>query len=350
MTRAVVYAFLATAFVFLMVCLPIINKRGHNIRLSQNRRLGYTFLIPNFDPLVVKMERLAEEKDLSNESNFDNSKKNSNNFEAEDYADGEYISDDGKLNITLRLTTLFQLIDKAPKDGRINFEELQTWNREQAVERLMYKTQKEMDLHDKDGDEEISFTEYFPQFSREEIERKDMGHGEAGWWMEQFRNADVDGDGTLNLDELNNFLHPEDSSNKEIQKWLLRDRIRWMDDDQDGKISFAEFQMYVYNIYKAYAGFETDVTNLPTAKQKFQKLDTDENLFLDVDELIPFLHYLKPGELSYATYYASYLIQEADDDGDRHLSLDEMINHENTFYTTVFHDRNEDHDDFFDEL
>jgi hypothetical protein len=28
-----------------------------------------------------------------------------------------------------------------------------------------------------------------------------MGHGEAGWWKEQFENADIDQNGSLNFDE-----------------------------------------------------------------------------------------------------------------------------------------------------
>ena len=35
------------------------------------------------------------------------------------------------------------------------------------------------------------------------IEKNEMGHGEAGWWMLQFRNADVDRNGTLDFDEFN---------------------------------------------------------------------------------------------------------------------------------------------------
>lgn len=35
------------------------------------------------------------------------------------------------------------------------------------------------------------------------IERNEMGYGEAGWWMQQFKNADVDRNGTLDFDEFN---------------------------------------------------------------------------------------------------------------------------------------------------
>ena len=34
-----------------------------------------------------------------------------------------------------------------------------------------------------------------------ETEKNGMGHGEAGWWKEQFDNADIDQSGSLSFDE-----------------------------------------------------------------------------------------------------------------------------------------------------
>ncbi|KAK9292032.1 hypothetical protein L1049_019986 [Liquidambar formosana] len=90
----------------------------------------------------------------------------------------------------------------------------------------------------------------------------------------------------------------------------------------------------------------------PHPEEIFDKLDVNKDKFLTVEELIPILRYLYPGELSYAKHYSSYLIHEADDNGDGRLTLDEMLNHEYIFYSTVYDDRNEDDDDDFihDEL
>lgn len=33
-----------------------------------------------------------------------------------------------------------------------------------------------------------------------------MGHGEAGWWKQQFDNADVDRNGTLSFDEFKEYV------------------------------------------------------------------------------------------------------------------------------------------------
>lgn len=64
---------------------------------------------------------------------------------------------------------LFPFIDGEPEDGYISLRELEAWNVKQAKDRLFYRTQKDMDYYDKDGDGEISFREYLPQFSEEQI-------------------------------------------------------------------------------------------------------------------------------------------------------------------------------------
>ncbi|EEF36123.1 Reticulocalbin-2 precursor, putative [Ricinus communis] len=348
MAKVVAFPVLATAFVILIITSRI-NKHNSPSIFGLNRRLGYTFPIPTFDPLVVKIQRAAEAKGLIKKGNPIGSEERNSNIVVETENAYEYLSENGTLNMTLRLMFIFPLLDNASKDGKVSFEELQQWNKEQAIERLTYRTDKEMELHDKDGDGMINFSEYLPQFSKEDIDENSTAHGEAGWWMLQFKNADIDQNGFLDYDEFNDFLHPEDTNNDKIQRWMLREKIRLMDDDGDGKLNFAEFSMHVYSIYKIYGEFEASRSNLATAKEKFEELDTNKDEFLEVKELLPILCYLKPGELSYAKYYASYLIQEADDNGDNYLTLDEMLNHENTFYTTMY-DNDDYDDDFHDEL
>lgn len=346
MAKAVVYTLLATTFIIFVLFYP--KEEENKNHLGPSRRLGYKFPIPTFDPLVSQMERLAEEKGLGNQTNSINLENNSHIGNIADA--NEYFSDEGKLNITLRLINLFPLLDKAPKDEVISFQELEAWNIQQTVDRLSYRTQSEMADWDKDGDGAISFSEYLPQFSEEDIVKKEMGHGEAGWWKEQFVNADVDQNGSLNLNELNNFLHPEDSTNEKIQNWVLREKIKRMDNDDDGKLSFVEFLDRTYNIYKSYIEFETGVADIPTAEDKFAELDLNKDKFLEVEELKPIFRYLHPGELSYAKYYTSYLIHEADDNRDGKLTLDEMLDHEFLFYSTVYDENSDDYDEFHDEL
>ncbi|XWS38004.1 hypothetical protein CRYUN_Cryun19dG0093300 [Craigia yunnanensis] len=137
---------------------------------------------PHFDPLVSRIERSAEEKGLS----FD---LEHISYVAEVEDADEYSDDEGNLNTTQR-------------------------------------TDRDMSWHDKNGDAAINFNEYLPQFIEADIDENEKGYREAGWWMEQFNNADVDTSGNLDFNEFKGFLHPKDSDDEEIQKWLLREKMK----------------------------------------------------------------------------------------------------------------------------
>lgn len=113
------------------------------------------------------MERIAEEDELqSRENAIGTGKTEKENQIPEAYRD---YYDEGRLNITLRLLVLFPLLDNSPKDEAISYEELNDWIAGQAKERLNYRTRKELAFHDKNGDGAISFHEYLPQFTEEDI-------------------------------------------------------------------------------------------------------------------------------------------------------------------------------------
>ncbi|KAK7293909.1 hypothetical protein RJT34_16788 [Clitoria ternatea] len=349
MSKAVVYVLIATATLFFIYLSPLTieEEKGH-----LNRRFGYKLVerAPNFDPFLTKIEREVENKTQDEHVPnimFSLNSTTTINDVAETY---EYLTSGGKLNTTLRLIILFPLIDRQPKDGMVDFKELEAWITQQAEERLNYLTQDELDSKDKNGDLAISFREYLPQFSEEVIEKKEMGHGEAGWWMQRFDTADIDHNGLLNFTELRDFSHPEDSKNQEMLKWMLRDKLKRMNNEKDGKLNFNEFEDHIYRTYESYMEFEIKGRVVPTAKDKFVELDVNKDQFLSPEELIPILSYVYPGEIAYANYFTCHLMNEADDNGDKKLSLQEMLNHEFTFYNTVHADGHQESDDDHDEL
>ncbi|KAK8511888.1 hypothetical protein V6N13_073720 [Hibiscus sabdariffa] len=321
MAKAMVYTFLAIAFIILL--LSPTKRHGHH-PLGLNRRLAHK--VP-FDPLVTRMERWTEDQGWSQNITY-----------------VPEVGGDGTLNTTSRLIILFPFLDIEPKDGKISALELGVWIRQQVVDRLNYRTNKLMSWHDKNGDGAISFSEYLPQFTPKDIERNSMGHGEAGWWMEQFKNADLDSSGDLDFNECKNFLHPEDSDNKEIQRWLLREKMKRMDEDEDGHLNLNEFKEQAYDIYRSYVDFKNSATRTPTAEEKFAELDHDNDKKLSIEELRPILSYLHPGELFYANYFSHYLMREADDNKDGYLTLQEMLNHDNIFYNSLYEDDDDDDD------
>ncbi|KAG4954448.1 hypothetical protein JHK82_040033 [Glycine max] len=327
MSRAVVYILIATAILFFIFRSPL-NHEESKGRL--NRRFGYKLLerAPKFDPLVTNIERVVENKMYHEPaprmlSNLDSTASVSDAVETY-----QYLTSGGKLNTTLRLIILFPLLDREPKDGVIDFNELEAWISQRATERLDYLTQAELDSKDKNRDLAVSFKEYLPQFSEMDIGKKEMGHGEAGWWMERFEVADINHNGLLNFTE-------------------LKER---MDNENDGKLNFNEFEDHLYSTYESYMDFETNGGHVHSPKDKFVELDVNKDQFLSPEELIPILSYLYPGELAYAKYFTCYLMNEADDDGDGKLTLQEMLDHEFTFYNTVHADGYQESDDDHDEL
>ncbi|OVA14734.1 EF-hand domain [Macleaya cordata] len=358
MKPAVVYPVLATAFLLFLTFSPKPQKGHHGyLRLGHGLNRKHA----QFDPLVEKWERSHMEEGWNeNEHNLEqylNSSApdwESNPFSGVivDEDPEEYFSEKGQININGRLLVLFPWLDRSPKDGFLSLEELEAWNVWRATNRLNERTLRKMLEHDKDRNHAITFDEYLPHLSDDTSrDITDKTHGQAGWWKEQFLNADVDGNSRLNFTEFNDFLHPEESNNEKIQLWLVKEKIQGMDNDKDGKLNFIEFHDRAYDIYKNYIEFENDGDDLPSAEEKFAELDMNMDKYLTVEELRPLTHHLNPGELSYAKYYTKYLIQQADDDRDGKLTLDEMLNHPHIFYSTVVQDSEfEDDDDLHDEL
>lgn len=171
MTKAVVCTFLAaTAFTLFIVCFQT-NKtihRHHGPR-GLGRRLGYKVPPPLFDPLIEKIERFVQEKGLNDRNTPTHWENIPVPKELDQEGVANFLSDEGTLNITLRLTYLFPSLDKNPKDGFVGSKELEAWIMQQANDRLTFSAGKELALRDKDGDNAISFREYFPHFTNQDI-------------------------------------------------------------------------------------------------------------------------------------------------------------------------------------
>ncbi|KAK1283105.1 Calcium-dependent protein kinase 28 [Acorus calamus] len=261
----------------------------------------------------------------------------------------EFFGEGGRLNVTERLAYLFRILDRAPIDGGLSYRELEMWNVRQAFDRLIHRTEARMMAHDADGDGAVTLREFLSNLSDQELESNNTAHGKPGWWREQFVNVDADGNGSLNHAEFSDFLHPEDSTNAKVQLWLQKEKIKEMDEDRDGKLSFNEFKNRVYDIYKNYAEFESaeedESQHKLNAEQKFEELDVDKDRFLTAEELKPIIHNLHPGEISYAKYYTKYLMHEADENKDGKLTLLEMLEHQYAFYSAVVEDSNSDDND-----
>lgn len=266
--------------------------------------------------------------------------------ESWDYSDPEeYLNDDDQFNVSSRIVTLFPLIDNHPPDGTISMAELYDWHLQAALTENQHRTDRQMEIYDKDHDGMVSFSEYLPQVSPENSGNESMEHGGMGWWKGQFDAADEDGDGLLNHTEFNNFLHPQDSQNERLHQWMRKQEIKDRDHDNDGKISFAEFLQSMFDLIRVYDAEESLPTPHSqdfTAKRealgrlKFAVLDKDKDGFLTEDELVPIMDKLHPGEGYYAKQQAEYLMSQADKNKDGHLTMEEMLENPYIFYSTAY--------------
>ncbi|RZR99967.1 hypothetical protein BHM03_00029602, partial [Ensete ventricosum] len=188
----------------------------------------------------------------------------------------EYFGEDGRLNLTERLTYLFPLLDRLPQDGGISRYELEVWNQRQALDRLLYHTERKMKLHDHDGDGAVTLPEFL-----------------------------------IHLPCLD---------------------LREMDENKDGKLSFVEFGGRAQEIYQTYTEFEEDDLRHHelNVEDEFRKLDINRDRciyllkepemicflirsvsrFLTAEELKPIIHRLYPGELSQSKHYTMYLMHK----------------------------------------
>ncbi|KAK9676444.1 hypothetical protein RND81_11G077500 [Saponaria officinalis] len=345
------------------------DHSGHRVRRHGHghRRLvvksNFTFTnhdpIP-FDPVVAEIERHREDKQWEHiaavgraaDAVLRDAPGHEQQPEWEDFMDAEdYLNDEERFNVTNRLVMLFPKIDAGPADGYVSEAELVEWHALQAEKEVLHRTEREMELHDKNRDGFVSFSEYEPpSWVKTSADHGSFGY-DMGWWKEEHFNAsDINGDGLLNITEFNDFLHPADTKNPKLLQWLCNEEIRERDTDKDGKVNFNEFFHGLFDLVRNYeegghnSSHHADDTDTPAAKNFFNQLDKDGDGLLTDTELLPIIGKLHPPERYYAKQQADYILSQADTDKDGRLSLKEMIENPYVFYSTVFSDEEDDYD------
>lgn len=315
-----------------------------------------------FDPLVADIERRREDKQWEKQyiehahPELSAAPGEEAQPEWEEYMDAEdYLNDEERFNVTGRLVVLFPKVDVDPADGFVSEAELTEWNLRQAQTEVLHRTKREMETHDKNHDGLVSFAEYDPPSWARNADNSSHGY-DMGWWKEEHFNAsDADGDGILNITEFNDFLHPADSKNPKLLRWLCKEEVRERDTDKDGKVNFKEFFHGLFDLVRNYDdeshnfSHHSDDSMEAPAKVLFSQLDTDGDGSLSDEELLPVIGKLHPSEHYYAKQQSDYIISQADTDKDGRLTLTEMIDNPYVFYSAIFNDDEDDyeyHDEF----
>eukprot|EP01018_Ginkgo_biloba_P004026 Gb_08412 [translate_table: standard] len=351
-------------------------------RVGPGRRLTLRSRVSNshnkhesvaFDPLIAEIERRRDDREWEKhylEQHYKEWNASSDQPKAapaaesqpewEEYMNAEdYVNDEDRFNVTYRLIALFPKVDVSPADGFLSVEELRDWHLEQGLREVMHRTDRDIEMYDKNHDGHIAMEEYQPPSWVRESENSSIYGIENGWWKEEHFNAsDEDGDGLLNRTEFNNFLHPADSNNSKLIQWLRKEEVKERDTDKDGRLNFQEFYHGLFDVIRNYDediyneshtsdGYES--VREAAGKKLFSELDKNNDGSLTEDELQPIIRRLHPGEEYYAKQQADYMMMQADANKDGRLSLNEMIEHPYVFYSAIFADE-DDEDDYHDEF
>ncbi|XP_010249086.1 PREDICTED: reticulocalbin-2-like isoform X1 [Nelumbo nucifera] len=240
-----------------------------------------------FDPLVAEMERRRADKEWERRY-FEYTRNESVEApgeepqpEWEDFMNAEdYLNDDEKFNVTNRLVLLFPDIDIDPVDGFVTESELMEWNLRQTEKEVTHRSEREMEVYDKNHDGFVSFAEYDPPGWVKNSANNSFYY-DMGWWKEEHFNAsDADEDGLLNQTEFKDFMHPADSNNPKLLQWLCKEEIWERDSDKDGKINFKDFFHGLFDMIRNYdeesqnSSFHSDSMESP-AKMLFAQIDQD---------------------------------------------------------------------------
>ncbi|OVA13258.1 EF-hand domain [Macleaya cordata] len=276
-----------------------------------------------FDPLIADIERRREDREWEKQY-FEHSHKEfvdapaaESQPEWEDFMNAEdYLNDEDRFNVTNRLVVLFPKIDVDPVDGFVSEAELTEWNLRQAQKEVLHRTERDMELHDKNRDGLVSFAEYEAPSWVRHSDNNSFGY-DMGWWKEEHFNAsDANGDGFLNRTEFNDFLHPADSNNPKLLQWLCKEEVRERDTDKDGKLNFKEFFHGLFDLVRNYdeeghnSSHQSDDSMEAPAKILFRQLDQDGDGYLSDTELMPIIGKLHPSERYYAKQQADYTISQ----------------------------------------
>jgi hypothetical protein len=160
---------------------------GHNQHHRLKLRSSFNFKptrhdpVP-FDPLVADMERRREDKEWERQyiehshpelvshsqkettgGGHEHAPGHESQPEWEEFMDAEdYLNDEEKFNVTDRLILLFPKIDVSPADGFMTESELTEWTMQSSAKEVVHRTQRDLDVHDRNKDGFISFSEYEP--------------------------------------------------------------------------------------------------------------------------------------------------------------------------------------------
>ncbi|KAG7156579.1 Calumenin-like [Homarus americanus] len=135
--------------------------------------------------------------------------------------------------------------------------------------------------------------------------------------------ADQDEDDALTLEEFTDFLHPEEA--ERMKSIVVTETMEDIDKDKDGKISLKE---YIGDMYRG-GDDEFEPAWVSNERDQFREFrDKNGDGYLDEEEV---KGWIIPPDYNHSEAEAKHLVYEADSDGDKVLTKEEILNKYDVF-------------------
>ncbi|XP_073219767.1 uncharacterized protein [Cicer arietinum] len=195
---------------------------------------------------------------------------------------------DENLNVTDTIVRIFPDIDVDPTDQYVDLHELTEWNFEQVQREVLHRSQREMNIHDKNHDGYLSFSEYGPP-APDPVSTHRKRHKPPRRSFTSF----------ISRRREKTFLPPANLPPQVQQE---------SDTDRDGKVSFKEFFYGLFDSVRYYDEesyndlHQSDDSTDASARALFSQLDKDHDGSLSDIELLPIIGKLHPSGHYFAEY------------------------------------------------
>lgn len=228
---------------------------------------------------------------------------------------------------------LSKLIDKMDRDGDgiVTEEELTVWIHYVQTKYIYDDTERQWEENDKNNDGKVTWEEYKTHtygFLNEDDFTKEEDDGFSYAQMQtrderRWKKADKENKGYLTKEDLTAFLHPEEYDH--MKEMVVIETIEDIDKDGDGRISLDEYigDMWV----EGEDGDEPEWIE-EERSQFHENRDKDNSGYLEHQEI---RDWILPAEYDHAEGEAKHLIETCDNNNDKSLSKDEILENYETF-------------------
>ncbi|KFM77593.1 Calumenin-A, partial [Stegodyphus mimosarum] len=245
---------------------------------------------------------------------------------------------------------LAKIVDKIDKneDGFVTELELKDWIKYTQKKYILDDVDRQWAALNVDKKENIDWDSYKKAtYSFIDEEHNEDDENDIKTYKEMMKRdkrrwaaADKNSDNQLSKEEFTDFLHPEEATH--MQDIVIIETLEDIDKDGDGKLSLQEY------IGDMYSGGEDDEPDwVKNEKEQFSAYrDKNNDGFMDKDEV---KEWILPSDYDHSEAEAKHLIFEADDNKDKKLTKEEILNNYDLFVgsqATDFGEALTRHDEF----